>query len=138
MYYLYFDGGSKGNPGKAGCGSVLYDNEMNEIDTVSSYCGDDKTNNYAEYSGLIVGIEMALRHSIQLKDVVVRGDSLLIVKQCKGEFKVKHPNLLPLYSKLQQLVGKQLVSSAFNRVEHVYRTDNKRADQLANIAMSSN
>ena len=137
MFYLYFDGGSRGNPGISGSGAVLYDNEMREVDSVYFYCGNDKTNNFAEYSGLIKGVELLVRLGIDFKDVVVRGDSLLVIKQCKGEFKVKEPTLVKLHATLGETVSSKPISHAFNKLEHVPRAQNKRADALSNVAMDT-
>ena len=133
MYYLYFDGGSRGNPGIAGSGAVIYDDKMIEIYSVYYYCGDKMTNNYAEYTGLIKGIEMLVKNSIAFKDVIVRGDSQLVIKQCKGEFKVREPTLVLLHQQVKNLLG----NGSFNKLEHVPRAQNKRADELSNMAMNS-
>jgi ribonuclease HI len=140
MYRLYFDGGSRGNPGISGCGAVLYDESMNEIDTLYHYCGPIRTNNYAEYMGLLYGIQMVLKNGINLKDVVVYGDSQLVIKQCKGLYRVRDPTLLRIYTAIKNRIrGSRVeldsVESAFSGMEHVLRHLNKRADTLSNIAM---
>ena len=93
-YLLQFDGCSKGNPGKAGSGAVIYKNK-NEIWGKSLFIGDKNTNNEAEYIGLIIGLEEATNMGI--KKLYVEGDSLLVIKQMKGEYKVKAENLYKLY-----------------------------------------
>jgi len=137
-FTLFFDGCSKGNPGKAGAGAVLYkhildkhsvDNEMVEIWCKSHYVSDKQTNNYAEYMGLIIGLEEAKKNNI--KDLIVNGDSLLVIKQMKREYKVNSANILPLYGMASDL-SKFFTSIEFN---HVYRKDNKRADALANESL---
>lgn len=135
-YTLYFDGSSKSNPGLAGAGAVLYDENHNEIWCVSKKVGDKETNNYAEYCGLLFGLEECVQQgSIQgsLKQLIVKGDSLLVIKQMKGEYKVKSENLLPLYNKAKEL-QKELQQNLETCVEfiHVYRCENKRADELSN------
>lgn len=126
IYLLRFDGASKGNPGKAGAGAVLYLNQ-NEIWNGSKYIGDKFTCNYAEYSGIIIGLEEALRKDI--KDLYVEGDSQLVINQLKGTFKVKSHNLIDLYTKAKYL------SNQFNSInfKHIYRNENARADELANL-----
>ena len=127
-YLLQFDGCSKGNPGKAGSGAVIYKNK-NEIWSKSLYIGDKNTNNEAEYIGLIIGLEEAINIGIQ--HLYVEGDSLLVIKQMKGEYKVKAENLYKLYENAKK-VEKQFTSVSYN---HVYRDKNKRADLLSNLAL---
>ena len=128
-YLMQFDGCSKGNPGKAGSGAVIYKNN-NEIWGKSLFIGDKNTNNEAEYIGLIIGLEEAI--NIGVKDLYVEGDSLLVIKQMKGEYKVKAENLYKLYEKAKKL-EKQLTTVSYN---HVYRDKNKRADELSNMALN--
>jgi ribonuclease HI len=128
-YLLQFDGCSKGNPGKAGSGAVIYKNK-NEIWSKSLFIGDKNTNNEAEYIGLIIGLEEAINIGIQ--HLYVEGDSLLVIKQMKGEYKVKAENLYKLYEKAKK-VEKQLTKVSYN---HVYRDKNKRADMLSNLALN--
>ena len=124
-YKLYFDGCSKGNPGKAGAGAVIYKNNM-EIFSISIFVGEKETNNVAEYTGLLIGLKEAVK--LGIKDLVVNGDSQLVIKQMKGEYQVKAPNLIKLFTEAKQL-EKEFEKITFN---HVYRTENKRADQLSN------
>ena len=128
MYELYFDGGANPNPGRAGAGAVVYKNNE-EILCTSHFVGINQTNNEAEYTGLIKGFELALKNEIY--DLTVKGDSQLVIKQMKGEYKVKAENLKILYSKAKELEGK--FSSIIYL--HVKREFNKRADQLATIGM---
>jgi ribonuclease HI len=128
-YLLQFDGCSKGNPGKAGSGAVIYKNN-NEIWGKSLFIGDKNTNNEAEYIGLIIGLEEAINMGIQ--ELYVEGDSLLVIKQMKGEYKVKAENLYKLYEKAKKL-EMQIISVSYN---HVYRDKNKRADALSNMALN--
>ena len=128
-YTLYTDGGARGNPGPAGAGAVLLDQDGNEVEAFSRYLGET-TNNQAEYQGLIMGLEGALAHkAIRL---TIRLDSELVVRQINGQYKVKNPGLKPLYQKARRLL------EAFDRVTigHVPRAQNKRADELANQAMN--
>jgi probable phosphoglycerate mutase len=128
-YLMQFDGCSKGNPGKAGSGAVIYKNKS-EIWGKSLFIGDKNTNNEAEYMGLIIGLEEAI--NIGIKDLYVEGDSLLVIKQMKGLYKVKAENLYKLYEKAKKL-EKQFTSVSYN---HVYRDKNKRADELSNMALN--
>jgi ribonuclease HI len=127
-YVLHFDGCSKGNPGPAGIGAVIYE-EGTEIWFSCKYIGDNKTNNESEYSALILGLEAAIEKNITCLSVC--GDSLLVINQVNNVYKVKHPNLFDLHEKVAHL-KKQFDYIDFN---HVYRTDNKRADQLSNLAL---
>jgi ribonuclease HI len=130
FYTLYFDGCSKGNPGKAGAGYAIYKNDE-EIMSKSIYVGDKETNNKAEYTGLLEGLRYAIEN--QLLCLHVKGDSNLAIRQMKGEYKVKSDNILAIYQEAKQLC-EQFSHITF---EHVYRKDNKRADQLANLALDS-
>jgi len=130
FYTLYFDGCSKGNPGKSGAGYVIYKNDE-EIMSKSIYVGDKETNNKAEYTGLLEGLRYAIENHIDC--LHVKGDSILAIRQMKGEYKVKSENILALYQEAK-LLCEQFSHITF---EHVYRKDNKRADQLANLALDS-
>ena len=127
-YLLQFDGCSKGNPGMAAAGAVLYKNET-EIWSGGKFLGYNETNNYAEYMGLIMGLSKAAEFNIN--DLIVEGDSMLIIKQMNGEYKVKSSNIIELHKLAMQLKLK------FSNIvfQHVYREDNKRADELCNEAI---
>ena len=128
-YVLFFDGCSKGNPGVAGAGAVIYKNDI-EIYCSSVFVGKKETNNVAEYTGLISGLQEAVEQNI--KNIIVKGDSLLVIKQMKGEYQVKAENMMHLYQKAKKL-EKMFDSIAYT---HVYREHNKRADALSNQAIS--
>ena len=123
-YILFFDGCSKGNPGFAGAGAVIYKDDK-EIWSKSEYL-EKQTNNYAEYCGLIMGLQYAVENEI--KSLIVNGDSMLVIKQMMGVYNVKSPNLIELYKEALQL------KSQFETIEfqHIYRDENSRADELAN------
>ncbi len=129
-YTLYFDGCSKGNPGPAGAGAVLYmnnnDKEDQEIWAAAAFVGTKETNNVAEYTGLLLGLAEAKNQGIL--HLHVKGDSKLVIEQMKGAYQVKSPNLLPLYQQANHY-SKMFVSIDFM---HVYRNENKRADELSN------
>ncbi len=129
---LYFDGCSKGNPGRAGAGAVIYKNNkdltsINELYSHSKFVGEKETNNVAEYTGLIIGLKDALQLNIHHLDV--NGDSQLVIRQMQGKYGVKSPSLLKLYQEAKTL-ERQFDSITYH---HVYRKDNKKADSLANI-----
>jgi ribonuclease HI len=128
-YILKFDGCSKGNPGLAGAGAVIYYHD-NEIWCDSLFVGDKFTNNHAEYRGLILGLQQAKQMGIKILKVV--GDSQLVVNHMKGTYRCQSNNLLGLYERAKDL------ASEFEKIEyfHIYRKDNKRADQLANNAVN--
>jgi len=127
-YVLYFDGCSKGNPGLGGAGAVLY-KDGEEVWGSSQLVGEKVTNNVAEYSGLIMGLNEVFTRNI--KKIIVRGDSQLVIKQMKGEYKVKSSSLVEYYQQAK------LLESYFDKIvfEHVYRNKNKRADELSNMAL---
>lgn len=130
-FLVWIDGASRGNPGKAGMG-VLIKNEDGEIlSKISEYLGDDLTNNQAEYSALV----KALKSCLDLGGSVVRvfSDSKLVVNQMIGEYAVKSSNIKHLYEKAKELESK------FRKVEyqHVSRGENPIADDLANEAIDS-
>ncbi|MEW6429335.1 MAG: ribonuclease HI family protein [Thermodesulfobacteriota bacterium] len=122
---LSTDGASRGNPGEAGAGMVIEDSAGRELFARGEYLGRC-TNNVAEYTALIRGLQEAGRFAPG--SLEVRMDSELIVRQLNGQYRVKSPDLLPLFSRARQLLA------AFPRVRivHVRRGDNSRADALAN------
>jgi ribonuclease HI len=128
MITVYIDGGARGNPGPAGYG-VRVENAAGELlDELHGALGV-ATNNVAEYNGLIAALKWAIAHDE--REVHVRSDSELLVKQMRGEYKVKHPNLQPLYAQARLLVARL----ARVRFEHVRRELNKEADRLSNLGM---
>jgi len=129
-HLLQFDGGSRGNPGIAGSGSVIYF-RSSEMWNRSVYLGDKRTNNYAEYYGLIIGLIGA--KELKIRNLKIQGDSKLIINQVTGKFTTKSEVLIPLY----QRVLKELKHFDNVEFEHIYRNKNKRADELANNAMDA-
>ena len=127
VHSLYFDGASRSNPGKSSYGVVIYKDDI-EIATGYQYLGNNITNNYAEYMGLIEGLKLALRNDINSLDVY--GDSLLVINQMKGLWKVQSKSLKELNEEANEFV------KCFEEVKffHVKRNFNKRADELANLA----
>ncbi len=129
-YTMFFDGCSKSNPGEAGIGAVIYNNSLEEIAVVSKGIGIH-SNNEAEYMALIEGLQTLLHRGI--RNVLVFGDSQLVINQVTKVYKVKSENLIPLYNQAQELIKQ------FNYIEfkHILRSKNKRADQLANIGLKN-
>src|SRR5438309_10683031 len=125
---LQFDGGSRGNPGPAGIGVVIRAADGTPLVTVGRYIGR-ATNNVAEYQALITALREAGK--LGARKVVIRGDSELIVKQMRGEYRVKHPDMKVLYDKAQRLVAQFDEAT----VTHNLREHNELADKLANLAM---
>jgi probable phosphoglycerate mutase len=124
------DGGSRGNPGIAAGGAVVLDDTGTLLCEVGVYMGV-ATNNVAEYSGLIAGLEAAFDLEAEAS-VIVRMDSKLVVEQMSGRWRVKHPDMQVLWRKAQALVAGKDV-----RFEWVPRADNSRADAAANAAMDA-
>lgn len=127
---LEFDGGSRGNPGPAAFGIVLRDPAGKVVYKLGRFLGNT-TNNVAEYSGLVAGIAAALE--LGSRKLQIRGDSELVVKQLNGQYRVKHPNLKPLYEEAMSLLERFDGWTA----SHNYREHNTLADELANQAMDA-
>jgi ribonuclease HI len=123
-----FDGGSRGNPGPAGIGVVLRTADGTTLVTLGRPIGR-ATNNVAEYKALIAGLEKA--KELGAKKLRIRGDSELIVRQMRGEYRVKNADLKELYDEAQFLLHQ--FDEA--KIEHNLRHKNKLADKLANRAM---
>jgi ribonuclease HI len=122
---LFADGGSRGNPGPAASGSVLLNPAGERLETVATYL-NVATNNVAEWTALVQGLEAALR--LGIRRLAVRLDSELVVKQMTGEYRVKHPDLQPLHRQASRLWR------SFERIEirHVPRKQNAAADAVVN------
>jgi len=122
------DGGSRGNPGPASYGVVIRDPRGEVVATLKKYIGR-MTNNVAEYYGLIAALDYAQSQGIRA--LRVESDSELLVRQMQGRYKVKSPELRPLFERARKM------AQAFEsfRIEHVYRERNVEADALANEAL---
>ena len=127
-YTLMFDGGSRGNPGLCGSGYVILNNDGIEYEGYQKV-SDKNTNNFAEYMGIILGMKMALEHDINI--LHVKGDSLLVINQLTGKWKVKSDNIKGLYTQAKTLLEQFKMVT----LSHVKRENNKLADALANKAM---
>lgn len=127
-FIMRFDGCSKNNPGLAGAGAVIY-HDMEEIWSDHFFVGENSTNNHAEYAGLILGLQQAIY--MDIKNLLVEGDSLLVINQITGKYKCNSFNLIHLYDRAKELSTKFDIIS-FN---HILRNNNKRADELSNKAV---
>jgi probable phosphoglycerate mutase len=125
------DGGARGNPGSAGYGAIIKDASGQILAEIYEGIGVN-TNNVAEYRGLIAALEWALAHGHQR--LHIRSDSLLIVQQMLGNYRVKHDGLIPLYQQARRLAA-QIGHVTF---EHVRREQNQEADRLSNLGMDLN
>ena len=124
----HVDGGARGNPGPAGYGLVIHDPEGKKIAELSQYLGH-RTNNFAEYNGLLAALRYAISQNIQALKII--SDSELMVRQMKGIYKVRHPELRKLYDEAQQLTAQ----IEHVEIRHALREHNQDADRLANQAM---
>ncbi len=124
----YIDGGARGNPGPAGFGVRIEQPDGTLVEEFGESIGT-ATNNVAEYRALLAALEWARAHGHRA--LHVRSDSLLLVQQMLGRYKVKHPGLQPLHAKARLLVH-DIGRVSF---EHVGRALNAHADRLANRAM---
>jgi len=127
-FTAHCDGGSRGNPGPSGYGAVVEDCKGHVVAELSQFLGI-QTNNYAEYSGLLAVLQWAVDNGARRLRVV--SDSELMVKQMKGQYKVKSPGLIPLWQQAKRLAA-QLDKF---EMRHTLRGGNKTADRLANEAM---
>lgn len=124
----HIDGGARGNPGPAGYGVVITDQAGHKVAGLSEYLGH-QTNNFAEYSGLLAALDYAIKHGSKALKVI--SDSELMVKQIRGEYKVKNPTLQELHARAKTLIHKLDWFS----MQHTLREGNREADRLANEAM---
>ncbi|MEO6966787.1 MAG: ribonuclease HI family protein [Acidobacteriaceae bacterium] len=124
----YTDGGSRGNPGPSGYGVVLQTENGSPLAELSEFLGM-RTNNVAEYSGLLAALEFAVANGHPRLRVI--SDSELMVKQIRGQYRVQSPDLRPLYEEAKR----RIVQLKEFQIVHVLRGKNKKADELANQAM---
>lgn len=132
---LNTDGGSRGNPGNAGCGVVVKDNAGNLIKKIAKPLGV-MTNNEAEYNAVITGLDYLKRgvgkEKLAEAEIEVRMDSELVCKQLRGEYQIKEERLFPLFIAIWNMQVKDLPKITFT---YIPREQNKEADELANEAM---
>ena len=127
---LFADGGSRGNPGPAAGGAVLYADDGQVLEEIGIFLGVT-TNNVAEWTGLLGGLKAALARGVD--DLTVRLDSELVVKQLSGAYRVKHPGLIPLHAEAKALLRK----IGRYDVQHVPRKQNKAADAVVNQVLDA-
>ncbi|HWU24207.1 MAG TPA: reverse transcriptase-like protein [Candidatus Paceibacterota bacterium] len=135
QFTLYADGGARGNPGPAGSGAVVFDQAGKRVIEVADYIGI-ATNNVAEYEAILRGLKKLQEEYPEgyfaAAELLIRMDSKLVIEQLKGAYKVKHPNLIPRYLEVKNIIARHFPHVSF---EHVRREYNKDADALANEAM---
>ena len=124
-YKIYSDGACRGNPGPSGIGAVILNDKGKTIHEISKFIGTT-TNNVAEYEALLEALDYCVKK--KLSPVEILADSQLMIRQLSGQYKVKHPNMIPLHQKAKAYLS-QLKVVGFT---HVLREFNKRADELAN------
>jgi len=129
-YTCNIDGAARGNPGPASYGVVVRDSSGAVVARLQKYIGRF-TNNVAEYYALIAALDYAQAHSV--RNVRIQSDSELLVKQMRGQYKVKSPDLRPLFERAKKMSQ----SFASFAIEHVYREQNREADVLANEALDA-
>jgi len=127
-YRANIDGGSRGNPGPASYGVIIRDPRGEVVAKLKKYIGRS-TNNVAEYYGLIAALDYAQQHAIRA--LRIESDSELLVRQMSGQYKVKSPELKPLFERARKMA---LTFASF-KIDHVYREKNAEADALANEAL---
>jgi ribonuclease HI len=127
-YHANIDGGSRGNPGPAAYGVVMRDGRGEVVARLKKYIGQN-TNNVAEYFALIAALDYAQTHGIRA--LRVESDSELLVKQMRGQYKVKSEELKPLFERAKKMSQ----TLEMFRIEHVYREQNREADALVNQAL---
>ncbi|MDP1571921.1 MAG: ribonuclease HI family protein [Vicinamibacterales bacterium] len=131
MITAYIDGGARGNPGPAGYGCYIVDDQGLPIAKLHGALGT-ATNNVAEYNGLLAALAWAAERGHTR--VHIKSDSLLLVEQMKGNYRVKNEGLLPLYREARHLVAR-VGQVTF---EHIPREKNTEADRLSNLGMDDN
>ena len=130
---IYTDGGARGNPGPAGAGVVAYDGSK-KLFELKKYLGHDRTNNWAEYEALILALTEAKKRGLARKDIEIRMDSELIVRQMTNEYQIKEETLWPQYMKVHNLLVAHFKNAKF---VHIRRSENVEADRLVNEAIDS-
>jgi ribonuclease HI len=126
----HIDGGARGNPGPAAYGVVLASAEGKPEQTLSGFLGE-ATNNEAEYQGLLAALEYAVAHGV--RRLKLFSDSELLVRQIRGEYKVKSVGLKPLHERARELIARL---ESF-RISHVPREQNREADRLVNETLDA-
>ncbi|GIK84494.1 MAG: hypothetical protein BroJett025_11160 [Patescibacteria group bacterium] len=132
-YQIYTDGGSRGNPGDAAIGGVVYGLKKEIVFEFSKYIGV-ATNNEAEYTAVLTALEWALQHTTGVEAIDFNLDSKLVVEQMNKKWKIKEPRMLVLAQKCWDLIKELGIEVTFS---HVMREKNKEADLLVNQALDA-
>jgi ribonuclease HI len=128
-YIVYTDGGSRGNPGPAGCGVFITSVDGSITERRFKYLGI-ATNNIAEYTGGLLGVQRGIE--LGATEIELRADSKLMIEQLSGNYKVKNPELKKIWLQIHDMLSNWWGKIVFI---HVYREDNREADRLSNVAM---
>jgi ribonuclease HI len=123
-YKIYTDGACRGNPGPSGIGAVIFKDDK-VVHEIAEFIGTT-TNNVAEYEALLAALDYCVKKKIS--PVEILADSQLMIRQLSGQYKVRHPNIIPLFQKAKEYLSHLKVTG----YTHVLREFNKRADELAN------
>jgi ribonuclease HI len=132
----YTDGGARGNPGPAGAGVYIQDENGNVLKEVSQYLGN-ATNNFAEYNGVLIALQtLKAMYGTKTKQMhfEIRLDSELVKKQLNNEYQIKEPGLVPYFIEIHNM---RVASFPNLTLTHVPREKNKDADRLSNVAMDA-
>lgn len=127
------DGGARGNPGPAGAGIVIAEDGV-VIAEIGKFLGAHQTNNWAEYEALFIALTALKERGLNAAQIEARLDSMLVVEQVQGHWKIKEPSLKPQWEKVRALIAESFPHIAFR---HVPRAENKGADALVNKAIDS-
>ena len=126
------DGASRGNPGPASIGLIVFNTKEEEIYQESVFLGNTYTNNIAEYSAMFRALYLSVKNHVL--NITLKSDSQFLIRQLLGQYKVKSKNIIPLYLACQELI-KQIPKI---ELQHVLRADNKKADLTANLILNHN
>lgn len=130
---IYTDGASRGNPGLASVGAVIFDGDIVRAE-IRKFLGE-RTNNWAEYEAVAQALERAHELRLHIRNIEVRMDSKLVAEQLSGNWKIKEPTLKEQYDKIQALLAQGFGNVSY---VHIPREENTYADRLANEAIDNN
>jgi len=122
---LFIDGAARNNPGPAAAGFVIYKN--GKLFIQHGFFLGNRTNNQAEYMALVLGVYYLKKQYSEADHVEILSDSQLLVRQFKGEYRVKHPELKPLH-----MLAKRMLEEVLFTISHILREKNEEADAMAN------
>lgn len=127
---IYTDGASRGNPGKASYGFVVFNEDKKKVHEEGKYLGI-KTNNFAEYSAVLKALEYVKKSFPEVAEIKFLMDSKLVAEQLSGRYKIKSPNLISLITQIKTLI------EGFEKIsyKHISRENNSLADAQANKAL---